>query len=40
MILTRKCEICGKTLEDESTHCSENCLFESVKDSKRFMPDE
>lgn len=38
--LIRKCEICGKRLEDgQSTHCSEECLFKSIENSKSFMPE-
>lgn len=36
-----RCERCGKELDRAYlTHCSEKCLFEEVKDSKPFVPDE
>ncbi len=35
----KRCQICGKLLDfSDITHCSEECLFESIKNSKRFMP--
>ena len=34
-----KCENCGKALEDfRYTHCSEECLFDSIKNSIPFTP--
>ncbi len=39
--MTAKCEVCGKELgNDQSTHCSEKCLFESIKNSQKFVPKE
>jgi hypothetical protein len=35
----RKYDVGGEHLKTiKVPHCSENCLFESVKNSKRFMP--
>lgn len=35
-----KCENCGKVLEHtQSTHCSDECLFASIKNSQPFMPE-
>ncbi len=37
--MVKKCENCGKELESQNlTHCSNNCLFESIKNAKRFVP--
>lgn len=34
----KKCEECSKELENPlSTHCSDKCLFETVKNSKKFV---
>ena len=34
-----KCENCGKKLENgRLTHCSNKCIYESVKKSKKFIP--
>lgn len=39
MYLANKCEICGKILDDpKATHCSDECLFESISKSREFMP--
>jgi len=33
----KKCENCGKELEDPRlTHCSNNCLFEIIKNSEKI----
>jgi len=35
----KKCENCGKELENQRhTHCSDKCIFESIKNSKKFVP--
>ena len=35
----KKCKNCGKELKDPRlTHCSDKCLFESIKNSKKFRP--
>jgi len=35
----KKCENCGKELEDQrQTHCSDKCILESIKNSKKFVP--
>jgi hypothetical protein len=37
--MSKKCENCGKKLEKRRlTHCSEKCIFESIKNSKKFSP--
>ena len=37
--MTKKCEVCGKKLSNDTlTHCSDKCLFESIKNSKKFVP--
>lgn len=37
VVRTRKCGVCGKELDNPlSTHCSDKCLFESIKKSKPF----
>ena len=33
----KNCENCGKEMRDSNlTHCSEQCVFESIKQSKKF----
>lgn len=35
--LNKKCEVCGKEIQDpHATHCSDKCLFESIKNTKPF----
>ena len=35
----KKCGVCGKELENPlSTHCSDKCLFKTIKNSKKFVP--
>jgi len=35
----KKCKNCGKELEDQHlTHCSDKCIYESIKNSKKFVP--
>jgi len=35
----KKCENCSKELENQHlTHCSDKCLFESIKNYKKFVP--
>jgi len=37
--MREKCENCGKELEDPRlTHCSDKCVFEGIKNSKKFVP--
>lgn len=39
VVRTKKCGVCGKELENPlSTHCSDKCLFETIKNSKKFVP--
>jgi len=39
IMTVKKCETCGKVLDSPLvTHCSDKCLFESVKKSREFMP--
>ena len=37
--LAKTCECCGKKLKvPHATHCSEKCLFKSIKKAKPFVP--
>jgi len=39
IMTVKKCENCGKVLDNYLiTHCSDKCLFESIKKSREFMP--
>lgn len=39
IMTVKKCENCGRVLDNSLvTHCSDKCLFESVKKSREFMP--
>jgi predicted nucleic acid-binding Zn ribbon protein len=36
--LKKKCETCGREIDNsEATHCSDDCLFQSIKNSQPFM---
>ena len=38
IMTVKKCENCGKVLDNSLiTHCSDKCLFESIKKSREFM---
>jgi len=35
--LSNKCEVCGEEIQDQhATHCSDKCIFESIKNTKPF----
>lgn len=39
IMTVKKCENCGKALDGFlATHCSDKCIFESIKASRKFMP--
>ncbi|HXX06086.1 MAG TPA: hypothetical protein VEJ68_04610 [Candidatus Bathyarchaeia archaeon] len=39
LMTIKNCENCGKALDGFlATHCSDKCIFESIKASRKFMP--
>ena len=38
--MAKNCEVCGKKIENpDLTHCSDECLFKSVKSSRSIFPE-
>ena len=39
--MAKNCEVCGEIMENpDLTHCSDECLFESVKSSKSVFSED